>query len=153
MPRTVTITISDLVAHKLELMEMNPTKVCNAMLEWYLSDYDKDIGLIFMMEHTTERIRIMKNEIATLENKKTLVKRLEAELKVLKDTYEDSSGKIEIQYLISYLNKRIIAYHYDIKVIQEKQADVIAKIKEKNPRFSLRKHIDKVRMIREETLI
>jgi hypothetical protein len=153
MPRSVTVTISDLVAHKLELMEMSPTKVCTAMLEWYLTDYDKDIGLLFMMEHTSKQIKLMKEDIAQLDYKKSLLKKLEKELKVMRETYEDSSGKLEAQYLINFLRRRVIAYHYDIKEIQQKQGDVIARIKETNKKFKLQDFINETRLLREQTLL
>ena len=153
MPRKITITISDLVAHKLELMGMDANKVCNAMVEWYLTDYDKDIGLIFMIEHARAKIRQIENEVIELEYKKNIVKKLKAELGVLEQIYADSEGKLETQYLLTYLNRRIIAYHYDINEITKKQSDIIEKIKKANPKFDLRKHIDKVRLLREQTML
>lgn len=134
-------------------MRMNPTKVCTAMIEWYLNEYDKDIGSIFMMEHIAEQIKTMQNEIAQLEHKKNLVTKLTKEFNVLKETYEDSKGQLEYQYLINYLNRRIIAYQFDEKETQQKQSDIITKIKKFNNNFNLRQHIDKVRLLREETLL
>jgi hypothetical protein len=134
-------------------MELQPSKVCNAMLEWYLTDYDKDIGAIFMMEHLAAQIKLMKEEIIQLEQKQNLVAKLERKLKVIKDTYEDSSGKLEIQYLLNFLRRRVIAYHYDINEIQEKQSDVIERIKVHNKKFDLQHFIDETRLLREETLL
>lgn len=123
------------------------------MVEWYLTDYDKDIGLIFMIEHARSKIRQLENEIVELEYKRNIVKKLKAELGVLEQIYADSEGKLETQYLLTYLNRRIIAYHYDMDEIIKKQSDIIEKIKKVNPKFDLRKHIDKVRLLREQTML
>lgn len=151
MPKTVNITLTDTVAHKLELMEINPHKACSAMLDWLVTDCNKNIGMLFMIEHTKERIKILENEINQMESKKVLLRQMKKELKILEATYKDSEGKLELLDLLSYLNKRIIAYHYDIREIEARHKDIIVRIKEHDRRFNLQRHINKVRLMREET--
>jgi hypothetical protein len=153
MPKTVNITISDVIAHKLELMDINPNKACSAMLEWLVTDCNKNIGMLFIIERTHEKIRELETDIATLESKKTLLRQVKQELKILEATYKDAEGKLDLIDLQSYLNRRIVAYHYDIREIESRHSDIIAKIKQYDKRFNLQKHINKVRLMREETLL
>lgn len=153
MPRHVSVTLSDTVVNRLEQMQISPTKVCSAMIEWYLNEYETDIGKLFIIEHTREQVVKLEIEIAQLEQKKQLLKTLKRELKLMEEEYEDANNKLELHYLLSYLNRRIIVYKYDLKEIKTKQKDTLEKIRKLDPHFNIEKHVNKIRMMREETMI
>jgi hypothetical protein len=137
----------------MEQMKIVPSKVCSAMIEWYLNEYESDIGKLFIIEHTREQVARLEIEIAQLDHKKQLLKTLKRELRLMEEEYEDSNNKLELHYLLSYLNRRIIVYKYDLKEIRTKQKDTLDKIRKLNPRFNIEAHVNKIRLMREETMI
>jgi hypothetical protein len=153
MAKSIGIRLSDVTVHKLELMDINPSQACATLLEWLVNDSNKNVGMLFVIEHTMERIKALEIEIAAVAEKKALLVDIKRELRIMRAAYDDTNDKLEHIDLVNYLNRRIIAYHYDIKEIQAKHKDVIARIKRKNKRFDLRKHINKIRLLREKSLL
>lgn len=153
MPKHVSVTIDDITASRLEQMKIDPKKVCSSMLRWYLHEYESDAGKLFILEHLREQITAMEIEISTLEHKKVLLKELKRKLVIMEEEYEDSNNKLELHYLISYLNRRIVIYRYNLSEIKTKQSDVIEKIKQLDRTFNLEKHVNKIRLIREDQII
>jgi hypothetical protein len=153
MVRHVSVTLTDATGVRLEQMKIPPTRICNAMIEWFLNEYEADIGKLFILEHVREQVTRLEIEVAQLEHKKAMLKVLKRELQLMEEEYKDSNNKLELHYLMSYLNRRIIAYKYNLREIKLKQKDTIDKIRKLNPQFALEKHVNKIRLMREETII
>ncbi len=152
MTKTISISIPDSLYLKIQALGISPRKTFPSLIEWYVTNSDTDIARLFMLNQMYDEIKKMEHEIEVLENKKRILAAMKQNYNKIKRTKKVESEALKLQELIGYLNKRIIACHYNYDEIMAKQFDVVQEIKRLDKRFSLRKHIDEVRLLREQVL-
>ena len=130
------------------------------LIEWYVKEFERDIGTEYMMDHIRKHIRGKEKEIKAIETQYDTIKAIKTEINRFKLQYNallsvqrDTDRKVELQSLIAYLNRRIIAYNYDIREVMAKQRDIIDKITEIDSEFNIHTHIKKVRLHREKSFL
>ena len=152
MTKTISISIPDTLYQKIKDLGISPRKTFPSLIEWYVTNSSCDIARVFMLNQMYDEIKKMEHEIEVLENKKRILAALKQNYNKVKRTKKVESEALTLQELIGYLNKRIIAYHYNYEEVLAKQSDVVQEIKRLDKRFSLKKHIDEVRLLREQVL-
>ena len=152
MSRSVAVKIKDHHIMKLEMMGVSVSSLCNALLEWWLDDYEKNIGQLLIIEDIERRIGKLNGEIAEMESKKSLVADLSKELEVRKAEYKDSNNKVLLWHLKSILNKKSVAYQYNIEELKQKQGELISNIYDLDRYFNLEKHVMEFKKLRESTM-
>ena len=137
---------------KLEMMNVSVSSLCNALLEWWLDDYEKNVGQLLIIEDIQRRIGKLNGEIAEMESKKSLVADLSKELEVRKAEYKDSNNKVLLWHLKSILNKKSVAYQYNIEELKQKQGELISNIYDLDRYFDLEKHVMEFKKLRDKTM-
>ena len=158
MQRKISVTISESTAQKIDVMKIDLPKISSMLIEWYVKEFERDIGTEYMMDHIRKHIREKEKEIKAIEAQYDTIKAIKTEINRFKLQYNallsvqrDTDRKVELQSLIAYLNRRIIAYNYDIREVMAKQRDIIDKITEIDKEFNIHTHIKKVRLLREKS--
>lgn len=150
----VVIYIPDTYVEQMKDLKISPASLCEKLLEWYFSNEDdRRAHLLVKIDTLREQIRLLNLELTEYNLKKRTVERLEIELRELITEYNESSESLELQSLLTYLNRRIIMYKYNIPEIEKKQHDVLKKIMDHNPTFNLVEYVNRLRLEREDRVL
>ena len=153
LKKIIQVPIHESYYQLIKKMDVDAAHIGTRLLEWWIEDYDKNVGKLLQIGDLESKIKALEIEIATLDEKKEMLVDLQHELKVAKSEYRESGNKILLAENLAVLNKKIILYHYNKDEIETKQSDVISNILELDPDFNLDLQIRKVKMLHDQLVV